>query len=75
MVKCSFCGYEADVSEFKLLREPWKFRFYTVKMLECPRCHNIFNYYTGKSPRTGRLSEFYVRIRPRPSKKAKIQLG
>ncbi len=72
MVKCPFCGCEADVSEFKLLREPWKFRFYEVKMLECPRCHKIFNYYTGKSPRTGGLSEFYVRIRPRLSKKAKI---
>jgi len=35
MVKCPLCNYEADVSEFKLLRNPWKFRFYEVKILEC----------------------------------------
>jgi len=69
MVKCPFCGYEADVSEFKLLREPWRFRFYEVKMLECPKCKGVFNYYAGRSPKSGSVSEFYVQIRPRPSKK------
>jgi len=64
MIKCPFCGYEADVSEFKLLKEPWKFRFYTVKMLECPRCHNVFNYYSGISPR-GKRSEYVIKIKPR----------
>ncbi len=68
MVKCPYCGYEG---EFKLLKS-WKFRFYDVKMLSCPHCGSIFNYYIGTSPRSGRLSEFYVRIRPRPTKKAKI---
>ena len=75
MTKCPYCGYEADLSEFKLLREPWRFRFYEVRMLSCPRCGGVFNYYIGRSPRSGRMSEFYVRIRPRPSKKeAKIQV-
>jgi len=64
MVRCPFCGYEANVSEFKLLRNPWRFRFYEVKMLECPKCHNIFNYYFGISSR-GKKSEFVIRVRPR----------
>jgi len=61
MVKCPFCGYEADVSKFKLLKEPWKFRFYTVKMLECPKCHKVFNYYYGVSPK-GKVSEYVIRV-------------
>ncbi|MGC9012691.1 hypothetical protein WLZ34_01570 [Thermogladius sp. KZ2Tp1] len=64
MVKCPYCGYEADVSAFKLLREPWRFRFYTVMRLECPRCHKVFNYYSGVSPK-GKKSEFVVRVKPR----------
>ena len=58
MVKCLHCGYEAELSEFKLLREPWKFRFYEVKMLSCPKCKGVFNYYAGKSPRSGKMSNF-----------------
>lgn len=65
MVKCPFCGYEADASKLKPLRSPWKFRFYEVKMYECPRCHNVFNHYFGVSPRTNRASEFVIRARPR----------
>jgi len=65
MVRCPFCGYEADVSRFKLLRDPWRFRFYEVKMLECPKCRGIFNYYYGVSPRTGKVSEYVIKIRPR----------
>lgn len=65
MVRCPFCGYEADVSKFKLYKEPWKFRFYTVRMLECPRCHGVFNYYHGVSPRSGKVSEFIIRVKPR----------
>jgi len=61
MVKCPYCGYEG---EFKELREPWKFRFYTVKMLQCPKCNNIFNHYSGISPR-GKRSEFVIKIRPK----------
>jgi len=69
MVRCPYCGYEAGVSGFKLLREPWKFRFYEVRMLECPKCKGVFNYYIGKSPKTGKTSEFYVRVKPKPSRK------
>jgi len=65
MARCPFCGHEADASSFKLLRSPWRFRFYEVRMLECPRCGKVFNYYRGVSPKTGRASEFVVRIRPR----------
>jgi len=64
MVKHPFCGYEADISQFKLLRDSWKFRFYEVKMLECPKCHNVFNYYYCVSPRSNRVSEFVIRVRP-----------
>ena len=64
MVKCPYCGYETDVDEFELVREPWKFRFYKVKMLKCPRCHNVFNYYSGVSPHR-KKSEYVIRIRPR----------
>lgn len=66
MVKCPYCEYEADVSGFKLLRNPWRFRFYEVRMLECPRCHRVFNYYYyyGISPR-GKASEFIIKVRPR----------
>jgi len=64
VVKCPFCSFEADANSFKLLREPWRFRFYEVRMLECPRCGNAFNYYEGTSPR-GRHTVFVVKTRPR----------
>ncbi|MEM3938011.1 MAG: hypothetical protein QW373_05365 [Desulfurococcaceae archaeon] len=64
MVKCPFCGFESDASSFKLLREPWRFRFYEVKMLECPKCKGVFNYYEGTSPR-GRHTVFVVKVKPR----------
>ncbi|MEM4854754.1 MAG: hypothetical protein QXJ64_04795 [Thermosphaera sp.] len=51
MVKCPSCSFESGASNFKQLRELWKFRFYEVRMLECPRCKNVFNYYEGTSPR------------------------
>jgi len=70
MVKCPFCGYEAELPGFKLLRNPWKFRFYEAKMLEHPKYHNIFNYYYGVSPR-GKHSEFVIKIRPKGSGGAK----
>jgi uncharacterized C2H2 Zn-finger protein len=37
--------------------------------MECPRCHGVFNYYQGVSPK-GRRSEFVIRVRPRPKAKA-----
>jgi transposase len=59
LAKCPYCGYEG---EFKLLKT-WKFGFYEVKRLECPKCHGIFNHYQGTSPR-GKKSEFVIRIKP-----------
>jgi len=64
VVKCPFCGFESGSDEFKQLREPWRFRFYVVKMLECPRCKSVFNYYEGISPR-GKHSSFTIKMRPR----------
>jgi len=64
MVKCPYCGYEAGVDDFKLLREPWRFRFYTVGVLECPKCRGAFNYYRGVSP-GGEVSEYVIRVKPR----------
>jgi len=64
MVKCPYCGYEAKVENFRLIKPPWKFRFYEVKSLECPRCNGIFNYYSGISPK-GRKVEFTIRMKPR----------
>jgi len=68
VVKCPFCGYD---SEFKEVRAPWKFGFYIVKMFECPRCRGVFNYYHGISPRTGKVLEFVIRVRPKASGGAK----
>jgi len=62
VVKCPFCDYDGELKE---VRAPWKFGFYTVKMFECPRCHGVFNHYYGISPRTSRVSEFVIRVRPR----------
>lgn len=64
MVRCPFCGHEADPSGFRPRREPWRFRFYTVRALECPRCGGAFNHYSGTSPR-GKRSEYVIRVRPR----------
>ena len=67
IVKCPFCGHESSEEGFKLLREPWKLwcsRFYTVKMMECPRCHGVFNYYHGVGPRSDKVSEFVIRMKP-----------
>jgi transposase len=60
VVKCPYCGYEG---EFKPL-ETWKFRFYEVKHLECPKCHGVFNHYRGLSP-AGKRSEFVIRVKPK----------
>jgi uncharacterized C2H2 Zn-finger protein len=61
LVKCPYCGYEG---EFKILKS-WKFRFYEVKRLECPKCHGIFNHYYGVTPKANKLSEFVIRIKPK----------
>jgi transposase len=59
MAKCPYCGYEGG---FKELRNPWNFRFYAVKRLQCPKCKGIFNLYSGVSPR-GKKSEFVIRVK------------
>jgi uncharacterized Zn finger protein len=64
MVKCPFCGSEGGFKELK----SWKFRFYDVRMLQCPKCGGVFNHYYGVSPRTGKVSEFVIRIRSRVRK-------
>ncbi|MEM1703793.1 MAG: hypothetical protein QXQ31_07040, partial [Zestosphaera sp.] len=58
------CGFESSLENFKKLREPWRFRFYEVKMLECPKCKGVFNYYKGFSPR-GKHTIFVIKVRPR----------
>jgi len=60
MVKCPCCSYEG---EFKFSKT-WKFRFYDVKRMECPKCNGIFNYYKGVSSK-GKTSEFVIRIKPK----------
>ncbi|MEO3993821.1 MAG: hypothetical protein QN229_05930 [Desulfurococcaceae archaeon TW002] len=67
-MKCLFCSYEGPEENFKLLREPWKFRFYTVKKLQCPKCGGIFNYYSGVTSE-GKKSEFLIKVKPRTKSK------
>ena len=67
-VRCPYCGYEASEAGFKLVKGPWRFKYYAVKMLECPRCHGVFNYYSGVSPK-GKRSEFVIRVRPRGARR------
>ncbi|MEM1822415.1 MAG: hypothetical protein QXK60_06665 [Zestosphaera sp.] len=62
MIKCPHCGYEGNEKSFKLLREPWKYGYYTAKQFECPTCNKKFRYYEGVSP-SGRHVEFYI---PKP---------
>ena len=60
MVKCPFCGYE---NSFIMLKT-WKYRWYDVKRLQCPKCNKIFNHYSGKTP-TGKTVEFTI---PKPTR-------
>jgi hypothetical protein len=61
MVKCPFCGGEVQAQPLKV----WRFRFYSVERLQCPRCSGVFNHYLGVNPK-GRKSEFAIRVRPKP---------
>jgi uncharacterized Zn finger protein len=63
-IKCPYCGFEGGFEALKT----WKYRFYDVKMLQCSKCGGIFNHYYGVSPRTGEVSKFVIRIRPRVRK-------
>ncbi|MEM2855355.1 MAG: hypothetical protein QW398_06575 [Desulfurococcaceae archaeon] len=67
-IVCPYCGFSAEISNFKLRRAPWKFRFYTVSYLQCLKCGCSFNYYTGTSPRRKRC-EFTSRVKPKPMPK------
>ncbi|ACL11530.1 hypothetical protein DKAM_1204 [Desulfurococcus amylolyticus 1221n] len=69
VVRCPHCGFEAGRQSFKPLKGPWRFRFYSVEMLECPRCRGVFNYYSGISP-TGKRSEFVIMLKPRVKTRA-----
>lgn len=62
VIKCPHCGFEAPLEDFKLVRKPWKFRFYTVRRLQCPSCGRIFNYYSGRAP-SGKLVEYVTKGR------------
>lgn len=64
-MKCPFCGHSNQLEAVK----EWRFRFYTVRRIKCPKCGGIFNYYSGTTS-TGRFSEFYIRVRPRPEGKS-----
>ncbi|MEM4958823.1 MAG: hypothetical protein QXX12_02995 [Nanopusillaceae archaeon] len=59
VVKCPFCGLEADANSFKPLRRPWGFKFYEVRILEYPGYKNVFNYYEGVSPKA---SSFTIKM-------------
>lgn len=50
VVKRPYYGYETEVLGFKPFKGEWRFRFYAMKMLKCPRCHRKFDYYHGVSP-------------------------
>jgi len=63
MVKCPFCRYTDDLSKFTLLRDPWKYRFYDVYYLKCPKCDGQFYYFTGIG-RFGKHHEFTMRRKP-----------
>lgn len=65
---CPYCGYEGYVSSFKLLRDTWKYNFYTVYRLQCPMCNKVFQYYVGISPK-GKKSSFTIKMGPRPRKR------
>ncbi|MEM4571027.1 MAG: hypothetical protein QXE66_06950 [Desulfurococcaceae archaeon] len=75
VVKCPFCGFEAGVDSFKQLREPWRFRFYEVKMFERLKVQNVFNYYEGTSPRSKHslFIIFTIRVKPRTRKTVKAE--
>lgn len=63
MVECPFCKYVDDLDRFALLRDPWKYRFYMVHYLKCPKCNGQFYYFTGIG-RFGKHHEFTMKRKP-----------
>jgi uncharacterized Zn finger protein len=60
MIKCPYCGYEG---KFILIKN-WRFRFYEVIMINCPKCNGVFNHYMGVNAK-GKASEFMIKVKPR----------
>jgi len=60
MVNCPYCNCEGGFRELK----SWRFKFYSVKRLQCPKCEGISNHYSGVSPK-GRRAEFVIRVKTR----------
>ena len=55
MVKCPYCGFEG---EFKLLKT-WRFGFYDVSMLKCPKYGDRFRWQVDPS---GRYKSYVLRV-------------
>jgi len=60
MVRCPVCNSEFEAEPLKT----WRFRFYSVKRFQCPKCGGVFNHYSGVSPK-GRRAEFVIRVKTR----------
>jgi hypothetical protein len=60
IVKCPFCSGEFQAQPLKA----WRFGFYSVEWLQCPKCNGILNHHAGVSPK-GRKSKFVIRVKPR----------
>jgi predicted site-specific integrase-resolvase len=58
MVKCPYCVGEEGFNELK----SWRFRFYTVKRIQCIKCKDMFNLYFRVSPRD-KKSEFVIKVK------------
>ena len=61
-LKCPYCGFEGKFNVLKM----WKYGFYDVSRLKCPKCGGRFNYYIGVTSK-GKRSEFVIRGRPKAS--------
>ncbi len=57
LVRCPYCGYEG-INKIK----SWKFRFYNVTMIICPKCGGKFNYYIDTRPKGRKKSDFVIRL-------------
>ena len=55
--------YYSCEEDFKPSRT-WKFKFYNVEILKCPKYEERFSYYLDVSPR-GRRSKFVIKIKPK----------
>ncbi len=58
MVRCPYCSYEGTLNTIKT----WRFRFYNVTMISCPKCGGKFNHYIGTSTKSGKKTEFVIKL-------------